>query len=210
MTDRATAWSVTINNPTEQDEECIALARQKRWRVIGQKERGEGGTEHYQLMLKTPQVRFAAIKKTFPRGHIEIARDPVALEKYVQKEDTRVGDLTKNDQLYPSMSKVWNLLAVYVDEGRGRCGEFRNWNADMWLTVWDAFIGKCIIDGLYVEHVGANPQNRSIVKLYGQEIVTRELNRNALNSVEENLELESYHAAQDEEVNAQAPPSVPS
>jgi len=73
MTDRATVWSVTINNPTPSDEEGIALARQRGWQVEGQKEKGSEGTEHYQLMVKTPQVRFSAVKKAFPRGHIEAA-----------------------------------------------------------------------------------------------------------------------------------------
>lgn len=46
-TDRATAWSVTINNPNESDEEAINLARQKGWTVQGQKEVGDEGTPHY-------------------------------------------------------------------------------------------------------------------------------------------------------------------
>lgn len=44
--DRHSKWSVTINNPTEADEDSIHRARQKGWKVWGQKEVGEEGTEH--------------------------------------------------------------------------------------------------------------------------------------------------------------------
>lgn len=80
MTDRATAWSLTINNPTQADEESIQLARQKGWQVIGQLEEGENGTKHYQLLLKTSRIRFGGVKKLFPRAHIEVARNVAALE----------------------------------------------------------------------------------------------------------------------------------
>lgn len=196
MTDRASCWSITINNPSDQDEECINLARQKGWHVQGQKERGENGTEHYQLMLKTPQVRFSAIKKAFPRAHIEVAKNPVALAKYVQKEETRVGELKKDDSMYPSMSKVWNLFAIHVDDTEGGGGEYLNWKAEKFLKRWDAFIADTIRAGLYVEHIGANPQFRSIVKLYGSDIVTRELSRS--NESQQNLDNQSYHANEEE------------
>lgn len=45
--DRSIYWSITINNPREDDEENIAVARQRGWIVEGQKEVGENGTPHY-------------------------------------------------------------------------------------------------------------------------------------------------------------------
>lgn len=99
MTDRGTCWSLTINNPTQDDEDAIHIARQKGWKVEGQKERGEQGTEHYQLMLRTPQVRFSAVKKQFPRAHIELARNPSALATYVSKEETRLQPLAQTNQM---------------------------------------------------------------------------------------------------------------
>lgn len=198
MTDtRATCWSLTINNPTDTTEEEINLARQKGWHVIGQKEKGEQGTEHYQLMLKTPQVRFSAVKKAFKTAHIEVAKNPTALAKYVQKEETRVGELKQNDSMYPSMSKVWSLFAIHVDDNGGGSGEYLNWKAEKWLKQWDWFIGDTIRGGIYVEQIGANPQFRSIVKLYGSDIVTRELSRP--NSDSQSVSVESYHANEDEE-----------
>lgn len=119
-TQRATCWSVTINNPTAADDECIALARQKGWTVEGQLEVGAEGTPHYQLMVRTPQVRFSAVKKAFPRAHIEQAHNPAALARYVAKEDTRVGQLVESSDQYPSLSKLWELMFdwfcnLYVD-----------------------------------------------------------------------------------------------
>lgn len=86
MTDRSTHWSITINNPTETDVLCAKQG----WVLTGQYERGDEGTLHYQGMLLTPQVRFSAVKKEFPRAHIEIARDIQALRQYVHKAETRV------------------------------------------------------------------------------------------------------------------------
>jgi hypothetical protein len=56
---KATNWSVTINNPTKSDDEYIALARQKGWKVEGQLEMGDSGTQHFQLLVTTKgQQRF--------------------------------------------------------------------------------------------------------------------------------------------------------
>lgn len=82
MSDRSRYWSLTINNPTQEDEEAIALARQRGWKVEGQKEVGKEGTPHYQLCLDcSQQQRFSAVKKAFPRAHIEAAKSVVALKK---------------------------------------------------------------------------------------------------------------------------------
>ena len=64
MSDRATCWSITINNPLPADDENIARAKQRSgWKVEGQLEKGENGTPHYQLMVKTPQIRFDPLRK---------------------------------------------------------------------------------------------------------------------------------------------------
>lgn len=109
-TQRASCWSVTINNPNLKDEEEINIARQKGWKVEGQLETGEGGTRHYQLMVKTPQVRFSALKKAFSRAHIEVARNESALAQYVVKEETRTGTLLTSQEKYPSLSRYYDLV----------------------------------------------------------------------------------------------------
>lgn len=88
-------WSITLNNPTAEELKVWETATTHHWvkEVIGQIERGEAGTEHIQGMLKTVAVRFAQVKKLFPRAHIEVARNTAALQQYVQKDDTRVRTL---------------------------------------------------------------------------------------------------------------------
>lgn len=197
MTDRqtrATCWSITINNPVDADEECINLARQRGWRVQGQKEQGAEGTIHYQLMLNTPQVRFSAVKKAFPRGHIEVARNPTALANYVNKNDTRVGALQTQSELYPSQQRVWEWFADYCPPYADVCKTFREINeraavngtpiikrqdyeGQRLLQAFDLMISEKICEGYYVELIGVNPQIRSAVKNYGFDIAQRETER---------------------------------
>lgn len=93
--ERGNNWSITINNPTEEEKVIWQKATENHWvkEAIGQLEKGESGTLHIQGLLKTQQVRFSQVKKLFPRAHIEIARNVAALAKYVQKDETRVAEL---------------------------------------------------------------------------------------------------------------------
>lgn len=169
---RGTCWSVTINNPTKSDDEWIAIARQKSgWKVYGQREKGEQGTEHYQLMVTTPQVRFSALKKAFPRGHIELARDRTALSKYVQKEDTKVGDLPINQDAYPSHSKLMAMFGEYFDRYGNENGGIDD---SEYLRVFRLMIKEKIRQGYYVEQYAVNPQILSLIKTYGRDIAFRE------------------------------------
>ena len=114
-TQRASSWMLTINNPTSDDEECIALARQVGWKVEGQLEKGKEGTPHYQLLVRTPQVRFSQVRKMFPRAHVEVTREPAAAAKYVHKEVGRISALPEPQAMYPSLSKFWHLIVERID-----------------------------------------------------------------------------------------------
>jgi len=173
---RATCWSLTINNPVASDEENIALARQKGWRVDGQKEIGKEGTPHYQLIVKTPQVRFSAMKKAFPRAHIEIARNPSALEQYVHKEDTKDAELSQDNELYPSLQKMWDMFYEYLTN-KWKEHHVMNWANEKFLERFDEFISFKIEQGYVLETMAVNPQIRSSVKNYGLAIYTRSMNR---------------------------------
>lgn len=177
MTQRANAWSVTINNPIAADEENIALARQKGWKVEGQLEKGESGTPHYQLMVKTPQVRFSAVKKQFPRAHIGPARNVGALNNYVHKEETRVAPLKTDQDKYPSLSKLWQMYANYIEENR-LFFPMLSWSGDEHLEQFDLFINELILKGFHVETMAVNPSTRSSVKKFGYPIITRAINEN--------------------------------
>lgn len=187
---RSTAWSLTLNNPTAEDEEQINIARQQGWKVEGQKEKGESGTEHYQLMVKTPQVRFSSVKKMFPRAHIEPARNIAALTQYVVKESTRVGDLPTQQSLYPSLSRFWELLAEELN-----AMEFLNWNylvepttrssSEVWwketprsvlkdpLIALDWATEALIHKGYRVEGIACNPSTRLAWKKFHSALLCR-------------------------------------
>ena len=175
---RASLWSVTINNPVPADEECIAVARQRGWKVEGQLERGESGTPHYQLSVRSPQVRFSAVKKMFPRAHIEVARNAIALKQYVNKEDTRIGELPVGQELYPSLSKFWDLMFVYfADEGDVSYLDIPeivgDWDEKKLLRKFDEVASHLIASGYHVETMAVNPQTRSCWKLYSRALMTR-------------------------------------
>jgi len=174
---KATNWSVTINNPTKNDEEYLALARQKGWKVEGQLEKGENGTPHYQLLVTCKgQQRFTAMKKAFPRAHIEIAKDVDALRKYVNKEETRVAELPVSQELYPSLQTLWDKFYDWL-ELDSNYKEFCSMNGDRRLRYFDMFIAEMITNGYVVETMAVNPQIRSCVKMYGREIVIRSKTR---------------------------------
>lgn len=187
---RASCWSVTINNPTAVDEEEIALARQKGWSVEGQLEKGEEGTPHYQLMVKTPQVRFSSVKKAFSRAHIEVARDQSALRKYVHKDQTREGDLPSTQEMYPSLSKFWELVTDHYNSGDSDgldqtylpdrvvfySEETERLFKQTPLVFLDEATRALIRRGYVVEGIACNPSTRSAWKMYGRELMYRSLN----------------------------------
>lgn len=188
MSDRATCWSITINNPTADDDECVNLATQKGWKATGQREVGKDGTPHYQMMLRTPQVRFSAVKKVFPRAHIEVAKQPAALASYVTKEETRVGDLPAQSSMYPSLSKYWVLVLQELNDGSKDgldADELENDRVKFYCTraneLWkkkplhflDIATRQLIRKGFHVEGIGANPNTRSQWNLFGEDLLLR-------------------------------------
>ena len=58
--------------------------------MVGQLERGENGTLHWQFAIQWSHSRsFAAIKKDLPLAHFEEVRSWAAAVQYCQKEDSR-------------------------------------------------------------------------------------------------------------------------
>jgi len=186
-TAKGTNWCVVINNPTDADVECIAQARQRGWTVEGQKEEGENGTPHYQLYINTKgQQRFSALKKQFPRAHIEVARNPEALRTYSTKEATRIGTLPSTQEQYPSQAKVWAWFGEHYEYALNKYGKIVDGNL---LPLFDEMIRKKTEEGYYVEMMGSNPQVRSCIKLYGHAIHAREQKRKTALETEDNISL---------------------
>lgn len=186
---RATCWSLTINNPTAADDEAITVARSRGWLVSGQKEMGKEGTPHYQLAVKTPQVRFSAVKRLFPRAHIEVARNPSALLEYVHKRQSRIGALPDPDERYPSLSNFWSLVYDHwtrfekdcIDQdalwNKGEVRFYRQSDDDAFEAnplPWLDEAVRCLIrQGYVVEGIASNPSVRSSWKRYAREIIER-------------------------------------
>lgn len=175
---RSSAWSVTCNLKTVSRstvDACIDAAKANGWGVEGQLEQGEEGTQHYQLMVKTPQVRFAAVKRVFPTAHIEPARNVSALKTYVHKVDTRVETLKSVEVSFLTWSQVRDKFFQWVVETKdvlssGFLDEDR-------LRVWDEFIGLSIEEGMNVDLIGVNPQHRSCILRYWESYVRRQLDK---------------------------------
>lgn len=121
--DRATHWSVTINNPTDADREALKNPPQFVKKVMYQDEIGEGGTLHIQGYANTAQVRLSQLKKWLPRAHLEVARDKNALMKYVQKAETSVEGTQKvveteylrMDQALLRLAHLSQTMSIHID-----------------------------------------------------------------------------------------------
>jgi len=172
MSERATCWSITINNPTEGEVNC---QMHPGWVLTGQYEEGEEGTRHFQGMLTTPQVRFSAVKRIFPRAHIEIARNKKALAEYVTKEDSRVasfeGNATPNIFQYQrkvcenwSYDQYERLQEMYHREGHDEVA----------LRYVDLICSQLIREGARgLEFIAINPMWRSSWKKFYSSIINR-------------------------------------
>lgn len=115
-TTRAAHWSITINNPAEEDRQALKDHPTFVKKVVCQDEVGDNGTLHIQGYVQTTQVRFSAIKKWLPRAHIEVARNQKALLNYVQKDDTAVeGTQQQITNEYLSMDKALMKIAEQKD-----------------------------------------------------------------------------------------------
>lgn len=165
MSDRGTAWSVTLNMkniPRERCEEQIEQAKQANWGVQGQIEEGKDGTPHYQLLVKTPQVRFAAVKRVFPTAHIEKARNVKALEKYVCKEEGRLEAVKTIERKFVQFPEVRKKFFQWViEEEHDQVSDY-----DRKLALWDEFISLSIRERIECDVIGVNPQYRSIIQKY--------------------------------------------
>jgi len=176
--ERATKWSVTINLKNavsrETAEHWIATARQNGWSVLGQIERGEEGTQHFQLAVATPQIRFSAIKKVFPGAHIEVAKDWTALLKYVYKKETREEKLVENKfisfQIVRDKFAEFILTTTHAEQQFPLTDETK-------MTLWDGFICHSIEQGIECDLIGVNPQYRSCVMKYWSAYLTTALRR---------------------------------
>lgn len=89
---RSRSWFMTINNPSTADTEKF-----KNFQIVGLKkmsaqiEKGKEGTLHIQAYVEFKNARyFSALKKEFPRAHLEKPENNLKCYNYCKKEDTRI------------------------------------------------------------------------------------------------------------------------
>jgi len=204
MTERASNWSVTLNMKTVSQERCeefIESAKGLGWGIEGQIEEGEEGTRHYQLLVKTPQIRFSAVKKVFPTAHIEKARNVAALRKYVHKDDTRVEEFKTVENKFVQFKEIrdkffeWVLATYYPEEQEVELND-----AD-YMGIWDKFIGISITEGIECDVIGVNPQYRSCIMRYWKSYVRRQIDRQTDRQTETSSEASSITQDDDSQRN---------
>lgn len=188
MTDKACCWSVTINNPTDDDHKQWASLTSLPWvrEVKGQLEKGEEGTVHLQGMVKTQSVRFAQMKKALPRAHIEKAKNEVALAKYVSKEETRIGPTVQvktatqadlQNQLLKVILEDLNFQPATSNQMLEIITEQTSKIKKHWEFYLDKAVNLLIFQGYYgVEFVVSNPQIRTAFRKYLPSILYRTYN----------------------------------
>jgi hypothetical protein len=176
MSDRATCWSITINNPTEGEMTPTLPAK---WVLTGQEEIGAEGTKHYQGMLKTPQERFSAVKKVFPRAHIEMARNSKALQQYVHKAESRIAERPDVVSNIPTLFDYQHTVAKQWDddEYKAKCVEFFRGvdTEEAFMNYLDCLVVRDIENGVCgIEFIAVNPMWRSAWKKFGRAMIKRE------------------------------------
>lgn len=191
-TAKSCCWSITINNPTEDDITQWNVLPTLPWvkEVKGQIEKGENGTPHIQGMVRTLSVRFSQVKRALPRAHIEVARNEKALAAYVVKEETRVAAIPTvrvATQKEIQSTLMEQTLGEYLKSGGANTLDgFFSWMEKEEMTSrftmkhWaeshiDAAVKHLIRQGYYgVEFTMMNPQIRAGFKKYFKEIIIRE------------------------------------
>jgi len=169
---KQTAWSVTmwLTEDTGYTVDTInqfTQAMPNDWALEGQIEHGSSSQKnlHYQLLLKTPQTRGTRIAKYFPKCHLEEARKFHALQQYVHKTDTRVGEFKTVENRSPQWSTVCDKFFDWVLREKTDNGFFGVVDEER-MKMWDEFIGISIEEGMRVDIIGVNPQYRSCIQRY--------------------------------------------
>lgn len=154
------------------------------WSLEGQIEQGVDSQQqlHAQLYLKTPQCRGTRVTKFFPNCYIDEAKNPFALQKYVHKEDTRVGEFKTVENRSPQWHVVRDrFYEWYVAEHTDQL--MFNVDDEEKLKYWDRFIGLSLEEGMNVDVIGVNPQYRSCILRYWTNMIRR-VSKNPSSSID--------------------------
>ena len=187
---RGVYWILTHNNP---DDKFVSSAQieefasedydgpeievaadlyepwQLGWEFDGQDEVGESGTHHHQFWVNTKkQVRFSAVKKVFPKCHIEKANDINKVKSYCKKVATRQKTSQTNsdsqDDKYTTKMFWEDLARIWPD--------FKDTSEDE-MECFDSAT-RCLIDSdIPCWMLAVQPQVRKAFQLYGTRIMAQ-------------------------------------
>lgn len=125
---KARTWLCTLNNPGQISLESIH-ANLLAVYTVGQLEKGENGTLHFQFYQNfKSQVRLSHYKKLLPEAHCEPVIVDNGADKYCMKEDTRVEGPWEYGQkpLQRNSKKDWD--SIYE---KAKSGEIESIPADI-------------------------------------------------------------------------------
>jgi len=167
-----TVWFSKVSIEVFNEYLAQALASHPKWSIHGQMEKGDlSGKEHYQLFLKTPdQPRKSTLIKFFPSIHIESENNRNALEKYVHKEDTRIGEFKNIERSHITFKETCLQFFTYLHR-QELLDEV--YTTDERMVLWDEFIELSVGEGIVVDIIGVNPQYRSCISKYWNGYITQ-------------------------------------
>lgn len=130
---RVRSWVFTWNNYSEDDKKLMAKWLEEECDKCGmQPEVGENGTPHLQGWFHLRNAKtFEAIKKKWPKIHLEVCKNINAAKNYCRKEKTKAGESFELDDselkkpprdrmegktLKPWQEDVMNIIAGEPDE----------------------------------------------------------------------------------------------
>jgi len=179
---KTTAWCITMwltpeTGYTAETINVFTQAMPNDWSLEGQMEQGHNsGKLHYQLLLKTPQTRGTRVQKYFPKCTIDQARKFHALQQYVHKTDTRVGEFKTVENRSPQWKTVRNRFFDWILTEKTDYGFFGVVDEER-MKLWDTFIGLSLREGMEVDIIGVNPQYRSCIQRYWADNIQMALDR---------------------------------
>lgn len=189
VSESGTVWSITINNPTDEDRKALGEFPAFVKEVVGQDEIGVEGTLHFQGLVKCKYtVKFTAIKKWLNRAHIEKAKNVKALMNYVKKSETAVegtqiemSESVSESKEYITPSKFPRLVARKFFE----LMDEMEWKVEEEYLVYDTFdvpklrdiaiettIRHLIRTGWHIELLAVNPACIKALKTYWVDLCT--------------------------------------
>jgi len=151
-------WLLTI--PADDFVPTEPLDSRVAW-IKGQRERGESGYEHWQIVVGFRRgVRLNAVKEVFGRtAHCELTRSAAA-EDYVWKEDTRIAGTQFELGVRPvkrNSKKDWDAI-----RDAARCGKMDDIPSDVLVR----YYGN--IKRLAADHLAPDPMEREVACYWGR------------------------------------------